>query len=192
MKIKTLVAFTLSVLVCASVFWFVAGYMAEANDSTGAEMSESKAVNMPRNIVQIGLVVRDIEKASKAYAKIFGMEVPEPIITEPEEKAGTRYEGEPTQAQAKLVFLEFDNLQIELIEPIGGPSTWQRFLDEKGEGVHHIAFTVKNTDNYLAALADQGLEVEQEGRWTEGSGGRYTYINSEADLSVVLELLESF
>jgi 4-hydroxyphenylpyruvate dioxygenase-like putative hemolysin len=78
---------------------------------------------------------------------------------------------------------------IELIEPVGGPSTWQEFLDKHGEGVHHLAFMVKGTDQVVAVLEGQGIPMVQQGDYT---GGRYTYLDGESKLGVVLELLENF
>jgi methylmalonyl-CoA/ethylmalonyl-CoA epimerase len=80
-------------------------------------------------------------------------------------------------------------VSLELIEPIGGPSTWREFLDERGEGVHHIAFTVEGTDEVVAFLAGAGIAVVQQGDYT---GGRYTYVDSMSTLGVILELLENF
>ena len=77
---------------------------------------------------------------------------------------------------------------LELIEPIGGPSTWQEFLDERGEGVHHIAFFVEDTDQVVALLEGNGIAVVQQGDYT---GGRYTYVDSAPALGVILELLEN-
>jgi methylmalonyl-CoA/ethylmalonyl-CoA epimerase len=80
-------------------------------------------------------------------------------------------------------------VSLELIEPVGGPSTWQEFLDEKGEGVHHIAFRIKGTEQVVAYLEGKGIDVVQQGYYT---GGMYTYVDSTSPLSVVLELLENF
>jgi len=137
---------------------------------------------------QVGLVVKDVEKSAKAYAELFGTEVPEIIVTDPEEKAHTRYRGEPTQARARLAFFDMGSLSLELIEPVGGPSTWKEFLDEKGEGVHHIAFHIKGTDEVVEGLEEKGIPVVQQGDYT---GGRYTYVSSEKALSVIVELLEN-
>ena len=78
---------------------------------------------------------------------------------------------------------------LELIEPIGGPSTWQEFLDEKGEGVHHIAFMVQGTDDVVTFLEGKGIPVVQQGVYT---GGMYTYVDSKPALGIILELLEDF
>jgi 4-hydroxyphenylpyruvate dioxygenase-like putative hemolysin len=80
-------------------------------------------------------------------------------------------------------------VSLELIEPIGGPSTWREFLDQRGEGVHHIAFVVRDTDEVVELLEGKGVGVIQQGDYT---GGRYTYVDSAPTLGVILELLENF
>ena len=140
-------------------------------------------------ICQVGLIVRDIERSSEAYSRVFGLPRPEIIVTDGPEIAHTRFRGQPTDARAKLAFFDMGQVSLELIEPIGGPSTWREFLDERGEGVHHIAFTVEGTDAVVAFLAEAGIRVVQQGDYT---GGRYTYVDSAPTLGVILELLENF
>jgi catechol 2,3-dioxygenase-like lactoylglutathione lyase family enzyme len=139
-------------------------------------------------ITQIGLIVRDIEGTSRAYAELFGLDVPKWSLTDPEEMAHTRYRGQPTQARAKLAFFDMGSLQLELIEPVGGPSTWREFLDEHGEGVHHIAFRIVGMADQVALLESKGMSLVQRGDYT---GGRYAYIDSVSQLKVILELLEN-
>jgi methylmalonyl-CoA/ethylmalonyl-CoA epimerase len=139
-------------------------------------------------VCQIGLVVRDIDRSIADYSRVFGLPKPEVIVTEGQEGAHTRYRGEPTGARAKLAFFDMGQVSLELIEPIGGPSTWQEFLDERGEGVHHIAFFVEDTDQVVAFLEANGIAVVQQGDYT---GGRYTYVDSAPALGVILELLEN-
>ncbi len=139
-------------------------------------------------ICQIGLVVRDIEKTAKIYADVFGMDVPNVIITDTEDKAHTRLRGASTQARAKLAFFNMGSLSLELIEPVGEPSTWKEFLDEHGEGVHHIAFQIKGMEEVLAYLDGKGIPAVQRGDYT---GGRYAYVDGAPSLGVVLELLEN-
>lgn len=140
-------------------------------------------------ICQIGIVVRDIERTAKAYADIFGMDMPKIIITDTEDKTHIEFRNEPTQARAKLAFFQMGSLSLELIEPVGGPSTWQEFLDEHGEGAHHIAFQIDDTDKVVKFLDGKGISVIQQGDYT---GGRYTYVDGVPVLGVVLELLENF
>jgi catechol 2,3-dioxygenase-like lactoylglutathione lyase family enzyme len=140
-------------------------------------------------VCQVGLIVRDIAKSTQAYSEVFGMPKPPVIITDEPDIARTTYKGEPTNAQAKLAFFQMGQVALELIEPIGGPSTWQEFLDEKGEGVHHIAFIVRGTNDVVAFLEGKGIHMIQQGYYT---GGMYTYMDSAPTLGVILELLEGF
>lgn len=139
-------------------------------------------------VVQIGLIVRDVEATAQAYAELLGVAVPQWVLTGPEEEAHTRYRGAPTEARAKLAFFRLGNLQLELIEPVGGPSTWREFLEAHGEGAHHIAFDVEDMQDQVAALAEKGMPLIQRGDYT---GGRYAYIDSSEQLKVILELLEN-
>jgi catechol 2,3-dioxygenase-like lactoylglutathione lyase family enzyme len=142
------------------------------------------------NIVcQIGLIVRDIKKSAQAYSQVFGLPEPPVIITDKYDTAKTMYKGKPSDAQAKLAFFQMGQVSLELIEPMGGPSTWQEFLDEKGEGVHHIAFEIQGTDDVLAFLDGKGIRMVQQGVYP---GGMYTYVDSAPALGVILELLENF
>lgn len=140
-------------------------------------------------ITQIGLVVKDIEKTSKAYADFLGVDSPESFLTDTVEKAHTEFKGESTEARAKLVFFQLENITIELIEPVGGPSTWQDFLETKGEGIHHIAFEIKRMEKKIRLLAGKDMPLLQSGDY---EGGRYSYIESTKQLGTILELLENF
>ena len=144
---------------------------------------------LPPFVTQIGIIVRDIEQSAQRYSALFGVPVPPIIVTAGLDEARTAYRGEPSHARAKLAFFKLGQVSLELIEPIGEPSTWQRHLDEKGESVHHIAFQVKGTPQVTEALAAQGITVEQQGYYT---GGMYTYVDSAEKLGVCLELLENF
>lgn len=140
-------------------------------------------------VCQVGLVVHDIERSIDAYCRVFGIARPEVVITDDYEQAKTAYRGQPSRAKAKLAFINMGQVQLELIEPIGEPSTWKEALDANGEGVHHIAFVIKGTEQVVQKLGEQGMPVAQQGNYT---GGMYTYIDSAKPLGVVLELLENF
>jgi methylmalonyl-CoA epimerase len=140
-------------------------------------------------LCQVGVVVRDIERAIDAYSHVFGMPRPAIVVSAGPDVAHTRYRGEPTDAQAKLAFFDLGQVTLELIEPLGGPSTWQDHLDTKGEGIHHIAFRIDNTDQVVASLRSEGVDVIQQGAY---EGGMYTYLDAESTLGVILELLEDF
>ncbi|MGH7143255.1 MAG: VOC family protein [Planctomycetota bacterium] len=142
----------------------------------------------PSTVTQIAIVVRDIDQKIRAWAEVFGLPKPEVHTTATADQTNIKYKGRPTDARAKLAFFDLGNVTVELIEPVGGPSTWQGFLDRHGEGVHHIAFKVKNTGETVAFLEAHHLKIEQQGDFV---GGKYTYLDGIKPLGVILELLEN-
>ncbi|WHY02843.1 VOC family protein [Neobacillus sp. DY30] len=139
-------------------------------------------------IAQIGILVNDIEKTSQKYADFFGIEKPEWSLTNPLELAKTEFEGNTTEARAKLAFFDMGSLQLELIEPDHYPSTWRKHLDEHGEGPHHIAFFIEGMQEKVAIMESKQMPLLQKGEYT---GGRYAYMDTFKDLKIITELLEN-
>lgn len=139
-------------------------------------------------VAQIGIIVRDIEQTAEAFAGFLGVDTPAWSWTDGFEKAQTRFRGEPSEARAKLAFFQLGNIEIELIEPDHNPSTWREYLDEHGEGVHHIAFVIKDMKGKTKRLEEEGISLVQKGEY---EGGRYAYFDSVPQLKVLLELLEN-
>lgn len=139
-------------------------------------------------VTQIGILVHDIEKTAQAWADFFGIEKPNIIITDTVDKAQTEYRGNSTPARAKLAFINAGQLQIELIEPDNNPSTWREYLDEHGEGPHHIAFVIEGMKEKVTLLEGRGMPLIQKGEYT---GGRYAYMDTFPQLKVLVELLEN-
>lgn len=150
--------------------------------------SMKKQILGSKTIAQIAIVVRDIEAARQRFADLFGMPVPEIIITAPGNEANMTYRGQNSNAQAKLAFFHLGQVQLELIEPVGEGSTWQEVLNEKGEGVHHIAFWTEDMRASAECLQSFGVQVIQRGDM--GSGGQYAYFDAEPVFGVMIELLE--
>lgn len=139
-----------------------------------------------RRAVQIGIVVRDIGRASRLWAKLLGMDVPTPVETEMADVTNMTYRGNTSPGRAKLAFFALEDITVELIEPIDGPSTWKDFLDKHGEGMHHIAFNVEDMGKSVGRLKEIGIGIEQTGDFT---GGCYAYTDPSSKLGVILELL---
>ena len=139
-------------------------------------------------IAQVGIIVSDIAKTSADFSRLFGIEKPEVVLTGALEDAATRFKGAQTPARAKLAFMDFGSLQVELIEPDEHPSTWREYLDTHGEGIHHLAFVIKGMDEKIRALDEEGCPLVQRGEYT---GGRYAYVDATGPLKTIVELLEN-
>ena len=142
-----------------------------------------------RRVTQVGIIVKNIEEARAAWAKLLDVAEPPIVETAGWESSHMTFKGKPSEGRAKLAFFRLENISVELIQPIGGPSTWQGFLEEHGSGIHHIAFNVENLDETLDKFKSMGIEIEQKGDY---EGGCYTYIDSRAKLGGVIEILHNY
>jgi methylmalonyl-CoA/ethylmalonyl-CoA epimerase len=139
-------------------------------------------------VTQIGLVVPHIENAVQSWSALLGVPAPDILVTDPVERARTEYQGQPTPARAKLAFFDLGQVVLELIEPVGEPSTWNDQLEAHGPSLHHIAFEIKGMADCLTALAEHGMPLLQRGEY---EGGRYAYVDGSEQFGAVVELLEN-
>lgn len=142
-------------------------------------------------VVQVAIVVSDIEATKARYSQVFALPAPPTIDPSEPEVTETIFHGRPSKATAKLAFFDFGQLQLELIEPDASPSVWREHLDARGQSVHHIAFSVGDSDRAVDYFEERGMVVTQHGLYGDRSG-RYTYLDTSNQMAVDLELLESF
>jgi len=146
-----------------------------------------------QTIVQVGLIVKDIEKTKKKWAEFLGVPVPATVQAGDYETTKTKYKGKPApKAKCQMAFFDAGpGMQLELIQPNGEKSTWQDFLDKNGEGIHHIAFKVNGTEKILENCREKGIKCVQQGKYGD-AGGEYAYLDTVKDLKCIVETLESY
>ena len=143
-----------------------------------------------RAITQIALVTKDIEGSASHWAALLGVDVPKISTSRPGSEIKMMYRGKPSNSQAKLAFLKAGQVTVELIQPLGPNTSWKKFLDEHGEGVHHIAFNVQNLARSESEMKSLGYDEIHSGRW-DSDNGTYAYFDSTQDLGLMIELLNS-
>lgn len=143
-------------------------------------------------VAQVGFIVKDVELTKQKWARLLGVEVPETQPIGDYAVTQTTYKGEAApSAYCWMAFFQVGpGLQLELIQPNEEPSTWRNFLEEKGEGIHHIAFQVENSGDAVKNAKAAGLIPVQRGVYGDGSG-EYNYFDAP-DLKCVIEILESY
>ncbi len=143
-------------------------------------------------VAQVGFIVKDVETTKRKWAEFLGVEVPPTQPIGDYAVTGTTFQGEPApNASCQMAFFDVGpGLQLELIEPNEEPSTWRNFLEEKGEGIHHVAFQIKDSKAMVERAEHAGLKLIQRGVYGDGSG-EYNYLDAP-DLKCVVELLESY
>ena len=133
---------------------------------------------------QIGIIVKDIQKSMDSLSKI-GIGPFASLNAEPTVRWEER--GKPTQVKLKMKFASVGDLEIELIEPIG-ECMQKDFLKNKGEGIQHMSYFVKDIDLEVKRMADLGYKVVQRG-WRPTSGG-YAFFDTEESCGFMLEVIQ--
>jgi methylmalonyl-CoA/ethylmalonyl-CoA epimerase len=92
-------------------------------------------------------------------------------------------------ASLKTGFLYLGEVQIELIQVISGETLHTKFLEERGEGLHHLGFFVDDLENELTELEKEGIKVLDRG--TVQGIVKFAYLDTEEALGVILELIQN-
>ncbi len=142
------------------------------------------------HLAQIGFIVRDIEKTKQEFARFFDVPLPPTVNSGEYAVTKTEYRGEPApKAQCLMTFFYFGDLQMELIQPNEEPSAWREYLEEHGEGIHHLAFQVNGMQVNIEHCEEWGMKLVQKGEYRRGNG-RYAFLDATDSLKMFVELLE--
>ena len=148
-------------------------------------MAEGKPAVPVRQVLQVCVVVRDLQKAMERYWNILGIGPWRVHTFQPPGLTNTTLRGKPQPYTMRLALAEVGAVQWELIQPLEGPSTYKEFLEEKGEGLHHVAFAVDDYDQAVAAFGEQGIGILMSGTW---HGGTYAYMDTQGPLGMIAEI----
>jgi methylmalonyl-CoA/ethylmalonyl-CoA epimerase len=147
----------------------------------------TSAVKLER-AVQIGIVVPDLERATRLLGELFGIG-PFRFIewpNRPESKYYFRGHREPIKI--RQAFTQVGPLELELIQPLEGENNaYKQFLDEKGGGIHHVLFETKDMDRTVKLVGEKGVEVLQNGDGIR-PGTRWALLDTESLVGFPLEL----
>jgi methylmalonyl-CoA/ethylmalonyl-CoA epimerase len=148
------------------------------------KMAEAEKIEL-KQVFQVSVVVKDIQKAMEHYWKIFGIGPWQIYTFQPPDLTNTTLHGKPEPYTMRLATAQIGTVQWELIEPLDARSTYKEFLEQKGEGLHHVAVTVEDFDKTVAALEKQGMGILMSGTW---HGTTYVYMDTEQALGTITEI----
>ena len=124
-------------------------------------------------IDHIAIAVNDVEASAKIYQKALGIDKIEFEIVESE--------------GVKVAILPMENGRIELIQPTNDESPIKKFLDKKGQGLHHMALETDNIEGEVERM--EGCGVQFLGKVRPGSAGtKVTFIHPKSLDGVLAEL----
>jgi len=130
---------------------------------------------MPTKLDHIGIAVKSLD-AARIYEAL-GLTIDHVETVESQ--------------KVKTAFLSVGDSHIELLEPTGPDSTVAKFIEKRGEGIHHICLRVDDIDAHLQRLQAQGFRLINEAPVPGAHGCRVAFLHPAAGNGVLIELSES-
>jgi len=127
-------------------------------------------------VSHIGIAVKSIEERLKIWRDVFGLQL-ERIEEVPEQKV-------------KVAVLPLKDVNIELIEPLSEDSTISRFIEKRGEGLHHICIEVDDIEKMLAEMKIANMKLIDEVPRVGAGGKKIVFIHPRDIGGVLIELSE--
>ncbi len=128
----------------------------------------------PTIVDHIGIAVKSIDSALNFWEKTLGVR-----CTGVEEVA---------EQKVKTAFLPLGDSEIELLEATAEDSPVAKFIEKKGEGIHHLALRVDNLEAALAELKEKGVRLIDEKPRKGAGGAMIAFIHPAATGGILLEL----
>lgn len=132
---------------------------------------------MARRIRHIAIAVKDIETARALFSMIAGAPASEAQ--------------EVPDQKVKVSFIDTGETKLELIQPTEGNVGVAKFLEKRGEGLHHICLEVEDIDATLAEYKRQGIRLIDEQPRIGAEGHRVAFVHPQATGGVLVELEET-
>jgi methylmalonyl-CoA/ethylmalonyl-CoA epimerase len=130
---------------------------------------------MIKKVDHVSIAVNNLDEGLKTFGNLLGIKP-------------SHIEEVPDQG-IKAAMIMVGDVEIELIEPTKPDSGVAKFLEKKGEGIHHICFEVDDVDKELESLASKGVElIDKQGR--KGLAGKIGFIHPRSTKGVLVELAQ--
>lgn len=141
---------------------------------------------MLSRIAHVALAVSDLEAAVRLYTQVWGLEVVHREVVEDQgvEEVLLRPAGGGQGEGAGAS-------QVQLLGALGPETTVGRFLERRGEGLHHIAYEVDDLEAALRALREAGVELIDEAPRRGSAGTRVAFVHPWGNRGVLTELVEA-
>ena len=138
-----------------------------------------------KGVFQVGLVVRDCMTMLKKYYHDYG--IGPWVIHEmtPEKMKVMEVRGKPVEYAMRLAVAFIGPVMIELIEPLDDKSIYNEFLNEHGEGPHHILFETEDYDKSVEFFKEKGHGILQAGNY---KGAKFAYFDTIEDLGMISQI----
>jgi len=131
---------------------------------------------MLEKLDHIGIAVKDLDQAMKLYREAFGIE-PDLVY-------------ESSYTKARIAFFPIGDVRVELIQPVDLESVVGKFLEKRGEGIHHVSYRVKDVDGSLAELEKKGVQLIDKKSRKVRENERVAFLHPKSTNGVLVELIQ--
>jgi methylmalonyl-CoA/ethylmalonyl-CoA epimerase len=131
---------------------------------------------MVEKVEHIGIAVKNMEEANKVYEKLLGVA---PYKTETVESEGVN-----------TSFFQTGESKIELLQATKPESAIAKFIEKKGEGIHHIAFAVKDIKAEIKRLKEEGFTIINEAPKKGADHKLVCFVHPKNTQGVLIELCQ--
>ncbi|MGH2695073.1 MAG: methylmalonyl-CoA epimerase [Actinomycetota bacterium] len=131
---------------------------------------------MLRKIEHIALAVSDLDAAIAFYRDVWGLEV----------SHRERVEDQGVEE----AMLPLGKSHLQLLAPTGPDTTVGKFVERRGEGLHHIAYEVDDLENALAELKSKGVKLIDEQPRRGGRGHMVAFVHPRSNKGLLVELIQ--
>ena len=136
---------------------------------------DAKLTNMEK-LEHIGIAVKDIDKANITFAQLLGR---------------THYKIEEVESEGvRTSFFELGGVKIELLEATRDDSPIAKFIEKKGEGVHHLAFEVEDIRKSMDDFKRKGFQVLNDEPKKGADNKMICFLHPKSSAGVLVELCE--
>jgi len=136
------------------------------------------------HISQICIVVHDLGKTVDYYEKVLGLG---PFVLPEIHYDEKTYMGKPIDSEWVMGFCSLGAVELELSQSLGPPNAYHDFLQEHGEGLHHIGFDVPDMDARIERYEKLGIRVLMSGRTATGG---FAHLDTTEVGGVIVELIQ--
>jgi len=127
-------------------------------------------------INHLGIAIRSLEKSVPIFEKIFGV------------KAGEIEYVSDQRVNVRKIYIE--NCDIELLEGTSPDSPITKFIEKKGEGIHHCSFEISDIKNTLSKLKEEGINLINEIPRTGADDMLIAFLHPKSTAGVLMELTQ--
>ncbi len=154
---------------------------------SAAQVPDNPMIHLVKNIVQVGIVVRDLDLALKSYSGKLGVGPWRVSVYGPPRLTNCKVRGVPVPYSMKVALAWTHDMNWELLQPLEGPSIYWEFLRDRGEGLHHFMVDVgeRTLAEVTAEFTARGWPPLMEGCFM---GLDYVYYDTERDLKTLVEV----